>query len=257
MKCKITFRIQILGSWDSWPDRAWGSVWPSGHPGCHSPIYLWDIQARIISYLKLAFLVCPISTKLYQVTQDSLPSSFCFLNAGILMVGCVMFLSIHYINVKYKLNKTWIRYFTVNTYFWLRQVAQEVTLCVCPSVCLSVIFLNSSLCRSGKYFVLLGQWMFGLCPSFILLCWWYSGGHFQNEIQYSEFWNRSFIKKDFDGDFEEFGGGGLSNSLELDIDVAGLVGFKTKRMSPRTRIYSIPFFPSSTFRKLLFIDTEI
>ena len=36
-------------------------------------------------------------------------------------------------------------------YFWLRQEAKEVTLCVC--VC--VIFVNSPLCRSGKYFVLL------------------------------------------------------------------------------------------------------
>ena len=137
MKCKITFPIQILGSWDSWPDRAWGSVWPSGHSGCHSPIYLWDIQARIISYFKLAFLVCPISTSLYQVTQDSLPSAFCFLNAGILMVGCVMFLSIHYIKVKYKLSKTWIIYILQCTY-------------ICKTM----------------------QWMFDLCPSFR---WCFSG----------------------------------------------------------------------------------
>ena len=130
MKCKITFPIQILGSWDSWPDRAWGSVWPPSHPGCHSPIYLWDIQARIISYFKLAFLVCPISTSLYQVTQDSLPSAFCFLNAGILLVGCVMFLSIHYINVKYKLNKTWIIDILQNTYLW----DNECLICVRHSV---------------------------------------------------------------------------------------------------------------------------
>ena len=37
--------------------------------------------------------------------------------------------------------------------FWLRQEAQEVTLSVCPSV----IKLNSTLCRSGNYFVLLLQ----------------------------------------------------------------------------------------------------
>ena len=49
------------------------------------------------------FSVCPISTELYKVSQDSLPSAFCFLNAGILLVGCVMFLAIHFISVKYKL----------------------------------------------------------------------------------------------------------------------------------------------------------
>ena len=45
-------------------------------------------------------------------------------------------------------------------FFWLRQEAQEVTHSFYHSVCPSVIFLNSSLCQSGKYFVLLFSKLF-------------------------------------------------------------------------------------------------
>ena len=52
----------------------------------------------------LPFLVCPASTALYSVTQDTLPAAFCFLNVAILMVGCLLFLAMYTISLKYKLN---------------------------------------------------------------------------------------------------------------------------------------------------------
>ena len=53
--------------------------------------------------------------------------------------------------------KNHISYIVMNTeyyhkYFWLRQ---ELRKSLCVSVRPSVIMLNSSLCRKGKYFVLL------------------------------------------------------------------------------------------------------
>ena len=51
-----------------------------------------------------------------------------------------------------------LKAFTIGLeYFWLRQEAQEVTLCVCVCVCVSVSvcdIMYSSLCQSGKNFVL-------------------------------------------------------------------------------------------------------
>ena len=52
----------------------------------------------------LPFLVCPASTALYSATQDTLPAAFCFLNVAILMVGCLLFLAMYTISLKYKLN---------------------------------------------------------------------------------------------------------------------------------------------------------